>query len=159
MVIKLEAGHQFSQAMPVHFPGGPGTNLAAITDHRHTVGDFEYFIQTMADKNDADVLFFQVTYGAQKLVHFGTGQRCGRLIHNHQTRICHQRTADRYLLSLGNRQPCQSGIKLQIKLQFADDAFCACTQLFALYQPNRLPRFCSNAMFSATLRLGNNDRS
>ena len=82
----------------------------------------------MADEHHADAFAFQVMHGAQQLIHFGAGQRGGRFIHNHQTRIGHQCAANRHLLTLGNRQRRDFAVEIQRVIQLSQNALCGFPQ-------------------------------
>ncbi|MNI50197.1 hypothetical protein D3C73_1048430 [compost metagenome] len=82
-VIEFQPGHQFGQVFAADFRRRECADFFAVAYNRHAVGNLQHLIEAMADEHHADAFAFQIVHGAQQLIHFGAGQRGGRLIHNH----------------------------------------------------------------------------
>ena len=88
------ADHEARQIGRGHILHASAGNHHAVAQNRVAVADFHNLPQLMRDKDDAHLLFPQLTQDGEHLFDFRIGQRRRRLVHDDHLRVHQQRAAD-----------------------------------------------------------------
>ena len=139
--------------------GGEGADLAAVAQHRDALGDLHHLVEAVRDEHVAMPFALRSRDEREQRVDLVAGQRGGRLVHDDEPGVGRHGAADGDELAAGDRQIRDLGAGSSA------DADPRHRRLGgrAIAAPSRraaaAPRWLPTAMFSATVRLGNSDRS
>ena len=119
------------------------TDILAIAQHGDAVGQFEDFVEAVADVDDADATFAQQAHDAEQLLDIAFSEGGGRFVHDQDLRVERERFGDFHPLPIADIQRADLGADIEIKdVEFGKQGFRPHLHLLPIDGLQAEPLFC-----------------
>ena len=151
----LAANHHRNQAVDVQVLRPVRGNIFAVAIYRDIIRYPEYLIHLVRNVNDCHILFLQVFYNPEEVLHFRLRDSRSRLIHNDNLGIIGNRFGNLNHLHLCNRQVPHLFIRIQIQTEAVKKFFCTPAHLRMIHHKRILHGETAEPQVFAHRTLGN----